>query len=441
MRMYLRPRLIHLCGLVLVATVTFAQAQASSWVSHGVDDMIEGQQKPGETADALMHKMEFLFESMAGRPGGVLTTAHADLLLRATASLERAGHVSRIFLADEDDDGAVRHDELLRLERYFARVACRGGMSAGWEEVVTRRVGDVMRADLDQNGKLDWSELIVHAGVQERGQVYRDLEAIMRLLLSWDADRDGRTTIDEFRAGVTGRLAEIDTDRDGVLSEAEISAHRRDRARQRLEAAAPLRPRSAICPEPLRDEAVMMGGASSDRGTGPGGTLGAFLVQGHATFTLLDSDGDDVLTTADLDLRRQWDTAGRRAGHVRLALWSDLDGDGVLTREEMALGSSNPNRPDQVAQFDKRMRADTNRDGRIDGAELLADARQHSPRPDRMGAYFLSVVAIDRGETLTREAYLAARERIFTAIDTDGNGTITQGEHYDADMKGLISRK
>jgi EF-hand domain pair/EF hand len=98
----------------------------------------------------------------------------------------------------------------------------------------------------------------------------------------------------------------------------------------------------------------------------------------------------------------------------------DANGDGIVTREEAQVY------PQLATHFDA---ADTNRDGRLDGAEVEAGR-----------------------ETARREARAAIRER-WTAADKDGDGAISQAEanesmprlakrfgEFDANGDGKISR-
>ena len=98
----------------------------------------------------------------------------------------------------------------------------------------------------------------------------------------------------------------------------------------------------------------------------------------------------------------------------------DANGDGIVTREEAQVY------PRLATHFDA---ADTNRDGRLDAAEVEAGR-----------------------ETARREARAAIRER-WTAADKDGDGAISQAEanesmprlakrfgEFDANGDGKISR-
>lgn len=94
------------------------------------------------------------------------------------------------------------------------------------------------------------------------------------------------------------------------------------------------------------------------------------------------------------------------------------------------------------AQVTKQMRADKNGDGRIDGAEMLAFAKEAAsagglissiPMVPVVSTNGMIAVALalddDRDGKTTEAELLKAAESFFRRIDSDGDGTISRDEN------------
>jgi len=181
------------------------------------------------------------------------------------------------------------------------------------------------------------------------------------------------------------------------------------------------------------------------RSASPGQTLAQYLERRAAEFLTFDIDGDGVITEADIALHRQLAAAMARSMAIRDLLQFDLDGDGVITRAEVEISLHTTlglaallidKKPDELrrqfqVEVDRRMQPDTNGDGRIDGAEILAYARRLA-NPNAFRGNLLLWVALttdqDNDGRVTREEYLKAAEAAFRKVDTDGDGTLSKDE-------------
>lgn len=168
-------------------------------------------------------------------------------------------------------------------------------------------------------------------------------------------------------------------------------------------------------------------------------------------FGTLDIDGDGFLTAGDHELKMAMQTARNRASEFGNMLAYDLDGDGIVTREEVtrvvrastaqsAMIDPRPRRPSAeereamvVAQVEEIMKADRNGDGRISSDEARAAIQEKgadrrasigSPDPTRQ----LLTLDGDGDGRLSSAEFDAAVNRVFTALDGDGDGTVSAEE-------------
>ena len=181
------------------------------------------------------------------------------------------------------------------------------------------------------------------------------------------------------------------------------------------------------------------------RSTRPGETLVQYLDARRAEFRGFDVDGDGAITDADLKLQRQIHEAGARATALNSLLQFDFDGDGVITRAEvetfiagslpMTLISQNGGeasaavRQQLQASIDQAMAPDTNGDGRIDAAEMLAYGGKRAIRYTGNPLLWVAL-ALDenRDGRVTLDEYLTAAEAAFHKVDSDGDGVLSKEE-------------
>ena len=199
------------------------------------------------------------------------------------------------------------------------------------------------------------------------GQMSGRIEMVQnRVMNRYDADGSGDISIAE--AGDFGRLArnftKIDANDDGILTGAEIGNHVADRMERHAERA-------------------MM----SERMNAMSAWMDMQDEQKVAAFDGIDTDGDGMLTEAELttaaDAARAAEAAARlREEKIAEITRMDLDGDGRLSADELQAELDARSAAQNVATFDG---LDTDGDGMLSDAELAAGVAAQMPPAETDG--------------------------------------------------------
>jgi len=232
-------------------------------------------------------------------------------------------------------------------------------------------------------------------------QADRSSKRFEHMLKKWDANGDGRISLDEYLAAASARFQQIDTQNAGSVSADQIANS--PNAHERIE---------------RRAEGLVQHLDSAGKGYV---TQDEFVAAAKARFAKLDRNGDGKLTPDELETprgdkalsdkraqfgeRRFEKLDANRDGVVTLneylaaatGKFKELDvaGNGRVTAEEMANSPLAHKRAEHVAERIAR-RLDTNGDGRVSKDEFLATAKARFAKLDKNGDGFLSADEIGR---------------------------------------------
>lgn len=138
--------------------------------------------------------------------------------------------------------------------------------------------------------------------------------------------------------------------------------------------------------------------------------------------------GAAELTKADVMIERRSEVASRRASALSEVMHYDLDGDGVVTRDEVLQANRRSPRPSSLVEalFD---RYDADGDGRITIPEIYA-VQADGDQGYRAGRLEALLRLDPNGDGRLTIAELTTIGRaVFAQVDTDGDGTISPAEY------------
>jgi Ca2+-binding EF-hand superfamily protein len=232
-------------------------------------------------------------------------------------------------------------------------------------------------------------------------QADRSSKHFEQFLKKWDANGDGRISLDEYVAAASAHFQQIDTQNKGSVSADQIANS--PKAHERIERRAQ--------------------GLVQHLDTAGAGyvTQDEFVAAAKKRFAKLDRSGDGKLTPDELEMPLgDKAPSGKRAqvgehrfdkldanhdGVVTLneyvaaatAKFKDLDvaGNGRVTAEEIANSPQAHKRAEKVAEHIAE-RLDTNGDGMVSKDEFLAKAKSRFARLDKNGDGFLTADEIGR---------------------------------------------
>jgi Ca2+-binding EF-hand superfamily protein len=190
-----------------------------------------------------------------------------------------------------------------------------------------------------------------------------------------------------------------------------------------------------------------------------GQRLTPFVEEARRVFWTSDINTDGIVSVDDYEQASLQASSAMRADAVAEFLRFDTNGDGVATRDEILRAELQKARSDDRPRperfrlseevlrryvdglVDLRMRADTNRDGRVEFAEMLAAARSRpapSAEPTQSRLSLLSAADENNDGVTDIAEFDRAAERAFRTIDTDGDQSLSadEAETFRARIRG-----
>jgi Ca2+-binding EF-hand superfamily protein len=178
-----------------------------------------------------------------------------------------------------------------------------------------------------------------------------------------------------------------------------------------------------------------------------GATLERYLEALRSEFTRADADNNGKIDAADIETHAAMMAASLRLMHAMQIMGADLNGDGVVTADELRRkfrydrrNFASQNRPgapsvdEQVEQqVERLMKADLDKDGKITWLEAIEYAKSQPGYARTLetgiGASAHQILELAPGKpAVTRAEMEAAATAFFRSIDTDHNGTISLDE-------------
>ncbi len=179
----------------------------------------------------------------------------------------------------------------------------------------------------------------------------------------------------------------------------------------------------------------------------PGGSIVDLRNILESRYLAADLDGSGDITQGDHELSRMIAQAQVRASRLNSWLLWDLDGDGQVTREELAVAhmrqTAGPIRmgstsvmptPEQRKEASDRLianalAADSNGDGVISFEEILRHTKNQqegtvAQYPHARTRLFPDVFDTNKDGSIERAEFMAVVSRVLSRIDVDGDGII-----------------
>jgi Ca2+-binding EF-hand superfamily protein len=170
-------------------------------------------------------------------------------------------------------------------------------------------------------------------------------------------------------------------------------------------------------------------------------TLDAYRRRMDSEFRAANGDAKDEISADDAVFLTQMAAANYRAMFIAQLLPADLNGDGVITEDEVRrwwtyrvyFGGAKPAAGKTLQEtIDDKIREmmafDTNHDGRITFAELQQKALSLPYPIGGLLVFQLLTIAPDEKTVLTRADFETAVEKLFRDVDADGDGVVSADE-------------
>lgn len=195
-------------------------------VAFDLDAHIAQSLAPGLRYYAFQEQIKVPFNVHDLDRDGAITEVDRQRNRSKHEAMHRAHQIALMLQADLNSDGIITTDELTIFARHQSHFIPGEGPESDARrlEQARRVVESRMRADTNGDGRIDWDETFAYAR-KFPAAPGTDFDAPYRILVSYDADGDGKTTFKEYAEAMELRFAAVDTDGDGVTSRAEFDGY------------------------------------------------------------------------------------------------------------------------------------------------------------------------------------------------------------------------
>ncbi len=214
------PRiLLAFCLVLSMAASVVAQTESPGldWVRLRVFEI--AQRQPGDWNHAQIRaQLTALFMTVSA-DGKTVTEADLQVPAKIAQAQARSQAWSQLMIADLDGNGRVTKDNLRRVYRNQAATAPLNQALAQIDQRVDRMF---QTYDLDRDGVITLEE--VSRASQGQWNFAANAQSV-RTALPLSLGKGNVLTLEDFQATVDTVLAEIDSDHDGLLSQAEVASY------------------------------------------------------------------------------------------------------------------------------------------------------------------------------------------------------------------------
>jgi len=243
-----------------------------------------------------------------------------------------------------------------------------------------------------------FAALIAACAAATAQQADRSSKHFEHMLKKWDANGDGRLSLDEYLAAASAHFQRIDVQNSGSVSVDQIANS--PQAKERIEHRAQ--------------------GLVRHLDTAGNGyiTPDEFVAAAKARFAKLDRNGDGKLTPDELAMPRgDKPMPEKRAQHVEHRFDKlDANHDGVVTLNEYVAAAT--------AKFKE---LDVAGNGRVTAEELANSPKAHE-RAEHVAERIAKRLDTNGDGTVSKDEFLAAAKTRFAKLDKNGDGFLSADE-------------
>ena len=190
----------------------------------------------GTPLERYLESMRTDFFMVDGDSDGAITQRDVDLHTAMEGVQARTQAIQMVMRYDLDADGFVTEDEIRRAMNYDMRAQI--GLAANnklnkpqlpmadaFAKQIDSMVRNIMALDTDRDGKVSLAES-ARFGAGNHGRGANGQAARARQLLTMEGASNGVLTLAAYQAAGEGLFRQIDTDKDGVVSQQEMTEYR-----------------------------------------------------------------------------------------------------------------------------------------------------------------------------------------------------------------------